>query len=140
RHFHGEKLRHELRMGARKEDLRTALLAPYVINISTDAVAIAESFAWDQFVTPHDGFAAAQIHDNIAIFDPLDSTVDDLADPVFEFIILAVALGFAHFLHDNLFGRLRGDPSEIHGRQLISDEVTNLRIWITVTRHEKRNL
>ena len=42
RHFLLEQLRHELRMGARQEDLRAALLAAHVIDIGADAVAGAE--------------------------------------------------------------------------------------------------
>jgi hypothetical protein len=48
RHFHGEQLDHELRMGARQEDLRAALLAAHVVDIGADAVAITEGFARDQ--------------------------------------------------------------------------------------------
>ncbi len=32
RHFHGEELDHELRMGARQEDLRAALFAAHVVD------------------------------------------------------------------------------------------------------------
>src|SRR5690606_34010478 len=67
-HFLHEELRHELRMGAREENLRTALFATHVIDIGTHAVAVAEHFARDQLVAAHDGFATAQIDDHIAIF------------------------------------------------------------------------
>src|SRR5690606_32004808 len=94
----------------------------------------------DQFVTTHDGFATAQINDHIAVFDALHSTVDDFADTVLVFVILAVTLGFAHFLHDDLLCRLRGDTAEIHRRKLVSDEITNLCVRVAITGGEERNL
>ncbi len=112
RHFLREQLGHELRMGARQENLRPALLAPHVIDIGAHAVAGAEHLARDHFVAADDGFAAAEIDDDIAIFDALDDAVDDVADAVLEFLILPVALGLAHLLHDHLLGRLRGDAAE----------------------------
>ena len=42
RHFLREQLGHELRMGARQEDLRAARLAAHVVDVGADAVAVAE--------------------------------------------------------------------------------------------------
>jgi hypothetical protein len=72
RHFLGEQLGHELRMRARQEDLRAALLAAHVVDIGADAVAVAEGLARQQLVAAHDRFAAAQIDDHVAVFDALD--------------------------------------------------------------------
>jgi hypothetical protein len=110
-----------MRMGARQEDLRAALLAAHIIDIGADAVAIFEDFARDQLITAHDALATAEIDDHIAIFDALDGAVDDLADAILELFELAVALGFAHFLHDHLLGRLGGDAAKIERRQRIGD-------------------
>src|SRR5690606_12050948 len=106
RHFLHEQFCHELRMGAAEENLRTALFAAHVIDVSAHAIAIAEHFARDQLVAAHDGFATAQIDDHIAIFDALDGAVDDFTDAAEIFFIHAVALGIAHLLHDDLLGRL----------------------------------
>jgi hypothetical protein len=51
---------------------------------------------------------------------------DDLALAVLEFLILAVALGIAHLLEDDLLCRLCGDPAEFDGGQRIDDEVADL--------------
>src|SRR5208282_3524091 len=102
RHFLREQFRHELRMRAGQENLRPALLAPDVVDIGTDAVAVAEYFARQHFVPPHDRFAAAEIDDHVAIFDALDDAVDDVADAILVFVVLPVAFGFAHLLHDHL--------------------------------------
>ena len=109
RHFLREQLGGELRMRAREEDLRSARLAPHVVDIGADAVAGAEHFARDQFVAPHDRLAragAAEIDDDIAVFDAFDLAVDDLADAVLVDVILLVALGLADFLHEHLLGGL----------------------------------
>jgi hypothetical protein len=140
RHFHGEQLDHELRMGARQEDLRAALLAAHVIDIGAHAVAITEGFARDQFVAADDAFAAAEIDDDIAVFDALDGAVDDLADAILEFVVLAVALGFAHFLHDHLLGRLGGDTAEIDRRQRVGDKIAELGIRVAVAGQRQRDL
>src|SRR5262249_10357610 len=51
RHFLGEQLGHELRMGAREKYLRPARLAAHVVDESADAVAVAERFARQHFVS-----------------------------------------------------------------------------------------
>ena len=134
RHFLGEELGHELRMGARQEDLRSALLAAHVVDIGADAVAVAEGLARDQLVAAHDALAAAEIDDDIAVFDALDLAGDDLADAVAELLVLAVALGLAHLLDDDLLGRLGGDAAEIHGRQRLGDEIADLGGGIALPR------
>ena len=104
-------------MGARQEDLRAARLAPHVVDVGADAVAVAEDLARQQFVAPHDRFAAAEIDDHVAVFDPLDDAVDDVADAVLVLLVLAVALGLAHLLHDHLLCGLGGDAAVFQRRQ-----------------------
>src|SRR6266436_6564535 len=140
RHFLREQFCHELRMGAGEENLRPPRFAPHVENIGADAVAVAEHLARQHLVAAHDGFAAAQIDNDAAIFHALDDAVDDVADAVLEFLILAVALGFAHLLHDHLFGRLRGDAAIFQRRQGVSDGVADLRTRIGALRVHQRNL
>ena len=42
-------------------------------------------------------------------------------------MILPVALGLAHLLHDHLLGRLRGDAAVFERRQRVGDGVADLR-------------
>src|ERR1700704_3692391 len=98
-------------MGARQKYLRAARLTSYIVNIGADAVAVAKHLAREQLVAPHDRLAAAEIDHHIAVFDPLDDAVDDVADAVLVLLVLAVALGLAHLLHDHLLGGLGGDAS-----------------------------
>src|SRR5690606_28806460 len=98
RHLLREQLGHELRVRAREENLRPARLAPDIVDVGADTVAVAEHFAGQQFVAAHDRLAAAEIDNHVAIFDTLDDTVDDVADAVLVLLVLAVALGLAHLL------------------------------------------
>ena len=113
-------------MGARQENLRPALLAPHVVDVGADAVAVAENLARQHFVAPHDRFAAAEIDHDVAVLDALDDAVDDVADAILVFVILPVALGLAHLLHDHLLGRLRGDAAIFERRQRIGDGIADL--------------
>ena len=140
RHFLREQLGRELRMRARQEDLRAARLAPHVVDIGADAVAVAEDFARQQFVAPHDRLAAAEIDHDVAVFDALDDAVDDVADAILVFGILPVALGLAHLLHDHLLGRLRGDAAVFERRQRIGDRVADLRGRMALARFLERDL
>jgi hypothetical protein len=72
--------------------------------------------------------APADIDDDVAVFLALDHTVDDGAGAVLEFLVLAVALGFADLLQDHLLGRLRGDPAHVDGRHLLDEGVADLGI------------
>ncbi len=130
RDFLGEQLRHELRMSARQEDLGPARLRAHVVDIGTHALALAEALARQKLVAPQDRLGAAQIDHHVAELDALDQAVDDFADAVLELVVLALALGIAHFLHDHLLCRLRGDAAEIDRRQRIGQEIADLRLGI----------
>src|SRR5690606_10927607 len=93
RHFLGEQLGHEARMGAAQHDLRALGLGTNVVDVGADAVADVEHFARDRLVAAHDAFAPAQVDDGVAVFDALDRAVDDLADAILELFVLVGALG-----------------------------------------------
>jgi hypothetical protein len=127
RHLGGEELRHELRVGAGQEDLRPARLATHVEQVRADAVTRSEGLARDELVAAHDAFAAArEIDDDVAVLDPLNEAVDDLADAVLVLVVLALALGVAHLLHDDLLCRLRRDAAEIERGERFRDGVADL--------------
>jgi hypothetical protein len=86
--------------------------------------------ARQQLVTAQDRFGAAEIDHDIAELDTLDEPVDDLADAVLEFEVLALALGVAHLLHDDLLCRLGGDAAEIDGRQRIGNVIADLGLRV----------
>src|SRR5216683_1428870 len=127
-------------MGARQEDLRAARFLPHIVNIGAHPLALPEALARQQLVAPQHRLGAPEIDDDIAEFDALDEAVDDFADPVFEFLVLALALGIAHLLHDYLLGGLRRDPAEIYGRQRVGDEIADLRFGIKALRCFERDL
>src|SRR5262249_5082804 len=134
RHLLSEQLGHELRVGPREENLRTARLAPHIVDVGADTISVAEHFARQQLVPPHDRLAAAEIGNDVAVFHPLDDAVDDVADAVLEFLILAVALGLAHFLYDHLLGRLGRNPSVFKRRQRFGDVIAHPGGWIAPPR------
>src|SRR3546814_7947959 len=103
-------------MRARQENLRPARLAAHVVDIGARPVTLAEGLARQQLVAAHDRLGAAEIDGDIAVFDALDQAVDDLADAILVFVVLPLALGLAHLLHDDLLGGLSGDAAEIDRR------------------------
>src|ERR1700761_3381485 len=121
-------------MGARKKNLRSARFTANIEDIGADAVAVAKHFARQHLVAAHDSLAAAEIDDHAAIFDALDDAVDDIADAVLEFLVLPVALGLAHLLHDHLLGGLGGDAAIFQRRQGGGGGVANLRAGIGALR------
>src|SRR6516165_6469071 len=140
RHFLREQLGHELWMRAREKYLRPARLAAYVVDESADAVAVAERFSRQHFVSAHDRLAAAEIDDHVAVFDPLDDTVDDIGNAVLVLLILPVALGLAHLLHDHLLRRLGGDAAIFERRQGLGDVVADLSGGVALFRLFERDL
>ena len=140
RHFLREQLRHELGPGARQEDLRAARLAAHVVDVGADAVAVAHVLARDHLVAADDAFGAAEIDDDVAVLDALHGAVDDLADAILVLAVVALALGLAHLLHDDLLGVLRGDAAEIQRRQRLGDEVADLGVGVAALRVGQRDL
>ena len=113
-------------MGARQENLRTALFTANVVDISAHPVAVFVVLARNQLVAADDRLATAKVDNDVAVFDTLDRSVDDLANTVLVFIELPVPFGFADLLDDHLLGRLGGDAAKIHRRQRFGDEIADL--------------
>ena len=102
----------------------------HVVDIGAHALALAEALARQQLVAAQDRLGAAEIDDDVAELDALDQAVDDLADAVLVLVVLALALGVAHLLHDHLLGGLRRDAAEIDRRQRVGDEVADLGLGV----------
>src|SRR5262245_17942542 len=127
-------------MRARKENLRSARLPAHVVDESANAVAVAEGFPRQHFVAAHDRLAATEIDDHVAVLDALDDAVDDIADAVLVFLILAITFGLAHFLYDHLLGRLRGDAAVFERRQGLGDIVADLGRGVALFRVLERDV
>ena len=130
RHFLGEQLGHETRMGSGQHDLRAFGFAPHVIDVRTDAVAHVELFTRDRLIATHDALAAAQINDDIAVFDALDRAVDDLGDAILELFVLALALGLADLMHDDLTSHLGLDATKLERRQILDIFLADLGLGV----------
>ncbi len=128
RHFLREQLGHEAAVGARQHDLGALGLATDVVDVGADAVADVEVLARDRLVAAHDAFATAQIDDDIAVFDALDAAVDDLAGAILVLVVLALALGFANLVHDDLAGHLGLDAADLERRQVFFIDLAHLGV------------
>ena len=127
-------------MRARQEYLWAALLTPDVVDIGADAIAVFEVLARDKLVAADDGLATTEIDDDVAVFDTLHGAVDDLADAVLVFVELAVTLGLAHFLNNDLFRGLGCNAAEIHRRQLLGNEVADFGVGVALACRGQRDL
>ena len=133
-HFLREELLHELGVGAAEEDLRPAHFAADGEDQAADAVADADHFARDLLVAADDALGAAQVDDDMAELDPLDDAGDDLVGAILELFILALALGVADLLEDDLLGGLRGDAAELDRGQRIDDIVADHGVLLELLR------
>ena len=112
-----EKLRHELRVSAREEDLAAARFFAHIHNIGADTVAAFDIFTRQSLVTANNAFRAAKVHNDMAIFDALDDTIDNLADTVLKLHKLTGTFRVADFAHNHLFRHLRLDAAKFERRQ-----------------------
>src|SRR6185295_1553827 len=128
RHFLHEQLGHALGMAARQEDLRAARLLAHVEDVGAHAIVHAQALARDRLVAADHAFGALQVDGDVAVVDALDHARHDLADAILELLVLALALALPHTLGDHLLGGLGGNASEVDRRQLVGQEVANLRL------------
>ena len=100
----------------------------------------AAAIARNGLVAPDNALRTAQIDRDITEIGPLDDTVHDFGDAILVFLVLALALGFTHFLHDHLLGGLRGDTAEINRGQRIDDKIANRSAFLHSLRLLRRYL
>ncbi len=96
--------------------------------------------ARQQLIAADDGFAFAEVENDVPIFDALDDAVDNLAVAVLELLELALTLGVAHLLDDDLLRGLRGDAPELERRQGLGDEVARLRGGVAAQRLDEADV
>ena len=140
RHFLGEELGHEVRVGAGHEDLRPARFAPDVVDVGAHAVAVAEGFARQQVFAADHRLGPAQVDGEPAILGALDEAVRNLLHAILVFLVLTRPLGLANLLDDHLLRRLRRDAAEVDGRQRIRQIVADLRGRIALLSLADRDL
>ncbi len=128
RHFHLEQFGHEFRRSARQENLRTARFAAHILDETANSIIGAIRFAANFFVAAQNAFATTNVYDNVAILFALHNTINNRACTIFEFFVLAIALGFANLLQDNLLCGLRSDTAKLHRRDLFGQNITNRRV------------
>src|SRR3546814_1730429 len=77
--------------------------------VGAHPVAGAKRFPRQAFVAPHQRLCTPEIDGHVAELVALADAVHHLADAVLVFVVLSLALGFAHLLHDDLIGGLSCD-------------------------------
>jgi hypothetical protein len=83
----------------------------------------------------HEAFGiAAQVHVDAVAIDTLDHARDELIDAILVGVDHLRAFGFAHLLHDDLLGLLRGDTAEGHRFHGFFDEAADFRGLVHVQR------
>ncbi len=82
----------------------------------------------------------AEVDVDIAALDALDLPHDQAALAIRIGIDDLAALGFAHFLHDDLLGGLRGDATKFDRVDLLFDKITELDFGLIDLRGFERNL
>ena len=141
RHFELEQLDHEFRRGARDEQLRAADLRAHLVQVAAQAVAGAHRLARNRLVARNEGLGiAAQVEVDVAALDALDDAGDQLADAILVGLDHLRALGFAHALHDDLLGGLRGDAAELGVLDLFLDVFADLGVGALVDRVHQADL
>ena len=116
RHLDLEQLDQHLWRGARENELGAARFRANFLQQRTHAVAHVEAISGNEILAGEDGFGvAAQIDDDAVPRRFLDRTANQLANTRFVQLHHLRALGFAHFLDDDLLRRLGGDAPELDG-------------------------
>ena len=109
--FHFKQTLHQRGIRARDDNLRAFGRAIHHANHDAKAFANVVSLELRLFALGQTRFGAAHVHDEVGSFGALDDDGDQFADAIVILIENGVALGFAHFLQDDLLGSLRGDTA-----------------------------
>ena len=129
RHFEGEQLHHEFGRRPADEQLRSAGLRAHVAQIAAEPISRPHDFSRDDLVADDDRLGVStQVQDDAASLQALDDTRHHLADPMLVRFEHLCAFRLAHFLHDDLLGRLRRDPAEGHGLDRLFDELSDFEL------------
>ena len=127
-------------MSPAQHDLWTFVFAAYIINIGPNAIIGIQIFARNGLITAHNAFATTEVDNDIAIFDAFNRAVDDLADAILIFIILAFAFRFADLMRHDLTGHLRLDATQLERRQDFFIRLANKGVFIGFQRRVEGEL
>ena len=100
-------------MRPRQNDLRTAGFFLHILNVGAEPVAPAIGLLGNLLVRRKNGFGLSQIDDDVAMLDPLNDPVDDIAFSVHETGINRISFSILHFLNNDLLGGLGCNAAEI---------------------------
>src|SRR5690606_31345823 len=127
--FRSEQAPQEVAMRAAHGDLRAAVGAADLEDVSSNALSYLILFVWQLLTSRKQRLGLAETEANRAALrvNGADGAHHDLAFPSGEIGVELIPLGLADPLQDHLLRRLRGDSAKIFGGHLNSDDVPDLR-------------
>ena len=114
--------------------MRPAIFAPHVVDIGADAVAKLVVSTRQGLVAPDDRLGPAQVDHDVSVLGAFHDAAHNLAHAILILFVLALPLGLANFLHDDLLGVLGRNPAKVERRQGFCDEITHLGVRVTLFR------
>ena len=146
RYFDTEQFNQHFRFRTGHEQLSTTRFRTHGVQHTTDTVARAEVFTRQHVFTQDHRFSVTRHpfgfdlqRDVVAVYF-LHHAGNDFAFLIAELVNHQCALGFAHFLHDNLFRGLGSDTVKGDRFNLIFDVVTHVQTFVFKTCRFQRDL
>src|SRR6185437_748971 len=119
RHFELEERPDQLRIATRENHLRPLRPRAHLGDHGLDPRALLVALAVDLLGAGQQRLDLAEVDEHVvAVAGLLDDPGDDLADAVDVLLVHHLALGFADPLQDHLLRGLRGDATEVLGRDV----------------------
>src|SRR3989442_1963801 len=135
-----EEAHEEARIRAREEDLRPLGRLLHLLDVGAHPVIGVVALAGNLLALGDHRLRLAQVHDHVALLDPVDGAADDLALLVDELGVDCVTLGIPHPQQDDMLGRLGGDAAELLRGQLDLDLVLEIGLRVELARFAERDL
>ena len=117
-------------MGPGEIDLAADRRALDIQDIGLDTITPLIALAGDLLPLGQDGLGPPEIHIEIAPLDPLDKAGDHLPLSVLILVVGRLPLRIPDPLHDDLLGRLGGDPAQVLDAQFDPQTVSDLRLGV----------
>ncbi len=134
RHLNGEQLAQKLRVGARKQHLRTATGLQHFIDIAAHGVSLTVALTANLLLIGNGRLCPAQVQHDIAVTNLLDRARLQHANAPNKLFVNALAFGLAHALYKNLLGRLYRIATKVREIELLHDNAADLGCLVNFAR------
>ena len=137
--FRLEQVLNQCWVGARNDDLRPLRCLFNLDDDHADTIANRKVLELRLLAPRQFSFSLAELDNNVAVFETLHDAVHDFADVLVVLGVHALALRFADFLKNDLFGHLRRDAAKAHRRLLELEFFFELNIGLHFARFIQRD-